>query len=376
MATVLLTVLLTAALAWRVTAGVTARWDIRKKRQEFDLVLVKEFYELIGSFKSVAREAEALGARPQPAGAPATREQPGAGAAASTPLANWETKQAPLAQRALETEMKMEAILLKLISEGASDDGLRPAEWRRQLHAAGLLRTAFRNLRETVEDGTMRLPAFDSPELWLFNRLAGEISKIFYARSARSLKRPDGMVPALDATDYLRLVVYRTGDLQAAVARISPKVTSFAQRRHEARQNSRRARVGLAFEQDAHALVGHLAADPPQPDPTLPPTVRVAVELADQAVTDRTVAQVAHRLFAANGDLEFYLVLADRPPRVVTVRPDGTIENFTVAQHLPDALPWSANCQPPVLGGALLEWDLDRAAEDALREIATVPLTS
>jgi hypothetical protein len=37
LATVLLTVFLTAGLAWWVTAGLTARWDIRKKRQEFDL---------------------------------------------------------------------------------------------------------------------------------------------------------------------------------------------------------------------------------------------------------------------------------------------------------------------------------------------------
>lgn len=153
LATVLLTVLLTAALAWWVTAGLTARWDIRKKRQEFDLVLVKEFYELIGSFKSVAREAEALGPRPPPAGRAATPEQgeadtapatpaaqPGVQPATPSPLATWETKQAALAQRALETEMKMEAILLKLISEGPSDAGMSPAEWRRQRHVAGLLR--------------------------------------------------------------------------------------------------------------------------------------------------------------------------------------------------------------------------------------------
>jgi hypothetical protein len=368
LATVLLTVFLTAGLAWWLTAGLTARWDIRKKRQEFDLVLVKEFYELIGSFKSVAREAAALGPRPRPAGPAATPEQPGAEAAAPTPLTTWETKQAELAQRALETEMKMEAVLLKLISEGPSDDRMSPAEWCRQRYAAGL--------RETVEEGTMRLPGFDSPELWLFNRLAGEISKILYARSARAPKKPESAAPALDATDYLRLLAYRTGDLEAAVARISPKVASFAQRRHEARQSVRRGRVGSAFEQDAYVLVTQLAAAPQQADPTLSATARVAVELADQAVTDHTATQVAARLFAANRDLKFYLVLADRPPRVVAVRPDGAIANYTAAQRLPDELPWSADCQPPVMGDALLAWDLNRAAEEALREIATVPLMS
>ena len=330
-ATVLLTVVLTAALAWWVTAGLTARWDIRKKRQEFDLVLVKEFYELIGSFKSVAREAEALGPRPRPASPAVIPDQPGAEAAALR--ANWETKQAPLAQRALETEMKMEAILLKLISEGPSDEGMGTAEWRRQRQAAGLLRTAFRNLRETVERGTMRLPGFDSPELWLFNRLAGEISKIFYTRSARSPKKPESAAPTLDATDYLRLVVYRTGDIEAAVARISPKVASFTQRRHEARQSARRARVHSAFDQDACVLVSQLPATPQQSDPTLPATARVAVELADQEVTDHTAALVAERLFGSNRDLKFYLVLADRPPRVVAVCSDGAIANYTAAQR-------------------------------------------
>lgn len=48
----------------------------------------------------------------------------------------------------------MEAILLKLISEGPRDGTKSPAEWCRQLLVAGLLGMAFRNLRETVEDGT------------------------------------------------------------------------------------------------------------------------------------------------------------------------------------------------------------------------------
>jgi hypothetical protein len=93
-------------------------------------------------------------------------------------------------------------------------------------------------------------------------------------------------------------------------------------------------------------------------------------------VADQTAAQAAARLFAANHYLKFYLILADRPPRVVAIGGDGVVANYTAAQKLPDDLPWSAACQPPVLGDALLAWDLDRAAEDALREIATVPLMS
>lgn len=133
------------------------------------------------------------------------------------------------------------------------------------------------------------------------------------------------------------------------MARISPKVASFARRR----QGARRERERSVFEQDACVIVRQLAAAPQQPDPTLPATARVAVELADQAVTDHTAAQAATRLFAAHRDLKFYLVLADRPSRVVAVSRDTAIANYTAAQQLPDDLPWSTACQPPVLADAI-----------------------
>lgn len=43
----------------------------------------------------------------------------------------------------------------------------------------------------------------------MFNRRVSEISKIFYARSARSPKKPESAKPTQDAIDYLRLVVYQ-----------------------------------------------------------------------------------------------------------------------------------------------------------------------
>jgi hypothetical protein len=381
-ATVALTVALGTWAALSITSKATARWDIRKKRQEFDILLVKEFYELIASFKSVAREAQALGPRPRPDNSPlpnvfwgapvvaamAARSRPQP--TASPALEKWQARQEPLARRALDAEMRMEAILLKLISESAGADGLSPTE----RHAAGLLRTAFRNLRETVDSGKMRLPDFDDSELWLFNRLAGEISKIFYRRSVRSPNKPETSAPAIDANDYLRLVNYRTGDLEAAVARLAPKVDRFRELRHQARQNARRARVNGAFTQGTAVIVERLAAAPQPAAPILPAPVRVAVELANDEVTDEAAAQAGAILFAANADLAFYLVLADRPPRVIAVGRDGAVASYTAEQALPSALPWSAGRRPPVLADTVLGWDLDQAAEAALREVATVPL--
>src|SRR5271156_6141045 len=45
-----------ALLAWIVGSRITAAWDMRKKRGEFDILLAKEFYSVVASFKTVARE--------------------------------------------------------------------------------------------------------------------------------------------------------------------------------------------------------------------------------------------------------------------------------------------------------------------------------
>ena len=115
----LLTAAFAALLAWLITQRVTASWDLRKKRNEFDLLLVKDFYELVGHFKAVAREAQLLSIQPAARPAGTAEELLLAGAT----LKEWNSSRALLAKRSLDIETKMEAVLLKLVSEGATDEG-------------------------------------------------------------------------------------------------------------------------------------------------------------------------------------------------------------------------------------------------------------
>lgn len=87
-----------------------------------------------------------------------------------------------------------------------------------------------------------------------------------------------------------------------------------------------------AFQKDSYVIISQLTALA---------NARAGVELADEAVTDRTVARAAAHLFAANPNLKFYLLLADRPPRVVAIRCNCAIMSYTAAESLPDELSWS-----------------------------------
>lgn len=135
----LLTAFFVAALAWFVGSRITAAWDMRKKRGEFDVLLAKEFYTLIASFKSVAREWDAH-----------LRLKPAANA---PEMASWETARVALVKRALDAETSMESILLKLVTEGVGREGLREPERSKRQHSLSLFRVAFRSLRETIEGG-------------------------------------------------------------------------------------------------------------------------------------------------------------------------------------------------------------------------------
>lgn len=129
---------------------IAAAWDIRKKQAEFDILLAKEFYQLVGDFKAIAREWELLLQRKP---SPETTE--------------WQKDQLELAKRALVTETSMEAILLKLVSESNLTAGAGPNDREGSLRVLGLFRVAFRNLREMIETGTERPPGFGSAEFWL-----------------------------------------------------------------------------------------------------------------------------------------------------------------------------------------------------------------
>ena len=188
----LLTVFFVAALAWFVGSRITAAWDMRKKRGEFDVLLAKEFYTLVASFKSVAREWEAH-----------HRLKP---ATNSNEMTSWETARVALAKRALDAETSMESILLKLVTEAIGREGLSAPERSKRQRSLSLFRVVFRNLRETIEGGQKSPPGWGHPEFWLFNRLAGKISRIVYERSVEVPRRASSSALSVDAQDYIRLM--------------------------------------------------------------------------------------------------------------------------------------------------------------------------
>ena len=152
------TTLIGLGLAWWVGLRITAAWDMRKKRGEFDILLSKEFYAVVASFKAVAREWDALLDKkqtPAAVGVDATQQ-----AASEQKLEAWETFRDALARRALEAETNIESILLKLVTEGLDFDGADATEIRNRERSLSLFRLAFRNLREIIETGAAKPPGW------------------------------------------------------------------------------------------------------------------------------------------------------------------------------------------------------------------------
>ena len=152
-------------------------------------------------------------------------DTPGAAALGRRPhLApdEWDKWHTDLLRRALfVAEADMEAILLVLISEGSIDELVTQEQRQRRLRASGLLRVAFRSLREQIEQRQMHQPLFDDPLFWLMNRVQGELSRLVFARSVRKLRKTRTSTVKSDAADYLNLIAYRTADLETAAGRLT-----------------------------------------------------------------------------------------------------------------------------------------------------------
>jgi hypothetical protein len=359
----LITTLFAAILAWVVGSRITAAWDMRKKRGEFDILLAKEFYTLVASFKAVAREWEAY-----------LKRKP-----ASDNLAAWETARIELARRALEAETNMESILLKLLTEGMGREGLTEAERTQRQRSLSLFRVAFRNLRETVEEGQDPPPGWGDPQFWLFNRLAGEISRMVHERSVQVPDKARTPSQAMNAADYLRLLVGRTTDLRAAAAGLQPRVEAFFRQRAEDRAAARRANVERLLETGQFAFVEVLPlrpaeGQPPPPLPSVPtldPAGRAAVEVMGERRDPTRARVVANALFGANAALHHYVVLCNEPARVLVVERDRDPKIFDELKKLEVQLPW---LNEPVKAADLLRWQLSPNGHARLAEIATEEL--
>jgi hypothetical protein len=337
---------------------------MRKKRGEFDILLAKEFYSVVSSFKTVAREWDALFRRRNAAGADETA---------------WETARTELAKRALEAESNLESILLKLVTEGTGNDDLSTREKERRRRTLSLFRLAYRNLRESVEEGGQPPPGWRDPRLWLFNRLTGEISRIVYERSTQTpwYARPPRQ--AIDAEDYLGLMVSRTTDLRTAASSLEPSIAAFFRQRAADRAEQRKANVERALARGRFEFVEALpaAAETGRPAAALPVTRAVAgqataaVEIVGERRDTTRASEAAGPLFRRNPNLGYYLVLCDEPARVIVVERGGAINQYDELQAIETALPWAGQA---VRAADLLRWRLIQESNRRLVEIATHPL--
>lgn len=362
----LLTAFVVAALAWFVGSRITAAWDVRKKRSEFDMLLAKEFYGLVASFKAVGREWDTH-----------LRSKPAAGAAAMTA---WETTRVALAKRALDAETGMESLLLKLVTEGIGGTGTTESERDRRRHQLSLFRVAFRSLRESVEAGQGRPPGWGDPRFWLFNRLAGEISRLVHERAVQVPWRAGSAAAPVDAQDYLGLLAARTTDLHVAARSLGPAVEGFFMARAQDRVRDRKANVARLLRPEATALVDVLPRLPAAPGtaaplPDLPPTVTAAVEVTGPGRDAARAPETARALFGAHAGVQHYVVLCDQPARVLVFsrgQPVRTFEELDEIGKSTVPLPWQDGAR--AFGADFLAWTLSDTGRRSIAEMARIDL--
>jgi hypothetical protein len=361
-----------ALLAWTVGLRLSAGWDIRKKRAEFDQLLVQEFNKVVAEFKAIGREREVLKSRLADT-QNATAEKQKA----------FEDARYELVKRAVATESTLETILLRLLSDletwlitqGVTDAQKQEAR-EQQLRTMGLFRVAFRNLREAVAEGSHVTPGFNDPELWLFNRLAAELSGFIYERatapSLPSFWRPWQITSVLakpDPAAYLRLIAYRTADLRTAVASIVPDLALLDSHRRQGRYAQRRKNIEGLFDTTRFKLF-ESPAGRVEGDATL------VIQFIDQAPDDnRDIAAVADRLFQSMPTLAYFMGVSDGPSRLVLVKRGGALRTLTELDPLPDDLPYATKPASPCLAVAILAWYQSQEMTDAIGAIATRSLS-
>jgi hypothetical protein len=120
-------------LGWVLGERIAACWDRRKKPQELDLTIAREFQELYGEFKDIPRLWRIYrydGPKKHTIELP--KEMP-----------------VDLLRRASAAEGSIEAMIVKLSTERILDDG--------DIRTLGLFRQAYQKLREAIRDTELRV---------------------------------------------------------------------------------------------------------------------------------------------------------------------------------------------------------------------------
>ncbi len=144
--------LIIVMLGWVVGQRILVSWDIRKKRQELDLVSSSKFDNLYGEFKEVSKLWRIV-------------QQKLRGSIKYPEYTRWE-----LLSRACAAESKNEALLVKLATERNLSE--------EEIASLAVFRQAFQRLRESIRDDTVVPSSSRGPEYLLFNSLAASVAAI------------------------------------------------------------------------------------------------------------------------------------------------------------------------------------------------------
>ena len=176
-------------ITWLAGQRIIAFWDIRKKRQEFDITTATQFHQLYGEFKEISKLWKLyLNADKHSLTFPEHTR--------------WE-----LLKRATAAESKAEAITVKLVTE-------RPLT-ARDCEVLGLFRQSYQQLRETIRDNQPLAFSSYGPEYNYFNDLACGVAAII------SLEAPSRRQSAREAANNLRSVIeIRSNDFKQALAQV------------------------------------------------------------------------------------------------------------------------------------------------------------
>ena len=151
----------TIGFGWFVGQRIISYWDIKKKRQELDIAIAREFHKLYGEFKELSRLWRAFtftGKRTQQFVFP-------------------DTTRVDLLKRATASEGSVEAIVVKLATErDLTDDDIK---------TLGAFRQVYQQLRKAIRDGAPLESTYGTASYTLFNDLASKMTCIISSNKTK-----------------------------------------------------------------------------------------------------------------------------------------------------------------------------------------------
>jgi YesN/AraC family two-component response regulator len=170
-------------ITWVAGQRIIAYWDIRKKRQEFDIATTIQFQQLYGEFKEVSKMWKLF--------LSATNHN-----LTFPEHTRWE-----LLKRATAAESKAEAIVVKLVTERKLSGS--------DCETLGFFRQSYQQLREAIRDNKPIAFSSYGPEYHYFNDLACSVAHMISSNASSKQQT------ARESSNNLRSVIeIRSKDLK------------------------------------------------------------------------------------------------------------------------------------------------------------------